>query len=159
MKATFANLAEVDALGNLGDSLMARLVKAGFDKENKNDRAARGGLTHPLEMNNLSPPPYAFGAISHQHREGQTTVICGAITGPPGASVQVRLRHVPTGNTATGPPRAFGPSGLLGWGFTLSENGGFSVEVLVDGVPLATARYEVPAPPTQGPFPCAPSVG
>jgi hypothetical protein len=159
MRATLANSAEVDALAGLGDSLMARLIKAGFDKENVNDRAARGGLTHPLEMNNLPPPPYAFGAISHQHREGQTTIICGGISGPPGATVQVRLRHVPTGNTATGPPRTFGPGGLLGWGFTLSENGGFSVEVLVDGVPLATARYEVPAPPTQGPFPCAPSAG
>jgi hypothetical protein len=158
MKATLANPTELDALGVLGDSMMARLLKAGFDKENMNDRAARGGLTHPEEMNNLPSPPYAFGAISHQHREGQTTLICGAITGPPGASVQVRLRHVPTGNTATGPPRAFGPTGLLGWGFTLSENGGFSIEVLVDGVPLATTRYEVPAPPTQGPFPCA-SVG
>jgi hypothetical protein len=159
MRATLANSAEVDALAGLGDSLMARLLKAGFDKENVNDRAARGGLTHPAEMNNLLPPPYAFGEISHQHRESATTIMCGTVAGPPGARIQIRLRHVPTGNTAISPLLPIGANGRLGWGFTLSENGGFTIEVLEGGVPLATARYEVPPPSAQGPFPCAPSVG
>jgi hypothetical protein len=155
IEATLGNQAEIDALAGLGDSLMARLIKAGFDREDVNDRAARKGRTHPEEMNSLSQP-YAFGEISHQHREGAKTIICGTVTGPAGAIIQLRLRHVLTGNTATSPLLEIGANGRLGWGFTLSEYGGFSVEVLVGGVPLATTRYTVPDPPAQGPFACAP---
>jgi hypothetical protein len=152
--ATLANGGEVDVLAGLGDSLLARLLKAGFDKEAVNDRAAKGGLTHPVEANTLAPPPFGFGPTTHQHRPGDSTIICGTVTGAPGRVVRVRLTHLPTGNSAPGSPRAIGPAGSVFWGFTLSEHGAFRMDVLVDDVVVATTGYTVPDPPEQGPFAC-----
>ncbi|MCC6223785.1 MAG: hypothetical protein IT201_09900 [Thermoleophilia bacterium] len=144
-KQTLADPDEVAALDSQGDSLLARLLKAAFEKEQPNDSGALNGATHPSVHENLRTTPQVEACGTWKHRGSTTDLQLYVTTKPPlaGGRVSWRVRS-PIGVVAGGTGEALLDSeGKISWSIVVNRYGTYDVEITVttpDGSEVADVQ-------------------
>lgn len=164
-KATLADAAEVAALDEKGDSLLARLLKAAFEKEKPNDRGALNDRTHPSVHDSLVATTKVTLCGTWRHNgPGDSDVLVYVSTDPPlaGGKVSWRVRAGITRVVAYGTGQTtLDSQGKASFYIAINDYGTFEVEVTVekpDGSEIVAVET-VLVPVVEGPGPVCSSAG
>jgi hypothetical protein len=134
-KQTLANDAEVQSLYEMGDSLLARLLKAAFEKERPNDSGALNDKTQPSVHDNLTTTSRVDSCGTWRHNgPGDSDLLLYIATTPPvpGGQFSYRVTAGITRVVANGTGQGMLDSvGKASWAIPINDYGRFEVEVTV----------------------------
>lgn len=166
MTAFAESMQEILDADNRGGSLLAQMLTRAFELGKLSDAAQITGLTHPVLVNRLEPPPVTNTVPSHTHPDGLPySYACIHYDTRPGAHVIVLLQG-PGGYDQASPGEDLAAKDAAltegSWSFQINTPGSytFTITSTLNGfTKTVTVPYTVPDPPpagaATGPFTCA----